>query len=218
MRPAERMGMAMGCKEHPADITRPDGAICTNHDRYLAMDACLLASPGSIRCRFFAAAACVTHPRGGLGVLDGVLGRLVFTAEESAFLRHVHTILAQMNQRWFARLRLGVEIPGCEGLRGRALDHALVDLEQRRFTRAMHDYFKAAPGRQSRAMAGINAVLRRNPLLRSPLLAAPLRRALAVARTRRCIDLGDEAHRRAIGHALVDSIRESRNAPAHEND
>jgi hypothetical protein len=189
--------MAMDCKEYTADITRHDGAICTNHGRYLAMDACLLASPGAIRCRFFAAAAWVTHPRGGLGVLDGLLGRMVFTAEESAFLRHVHTVLAQMNRHWFARLRLGVEIPGCEGLRGRALDHALVDLEQRRFTWAMHDYFKAAPESQSRAMAGINAALRRNPVLRSPLLVAPLR---------------------AIGHALVDSIRESRDAQAHEHD
>jgi hypothetical protein len=179
------------------------------------MDACLLASPRSIHCRFFAAAACVTHPRGGLGVLDGVLGRLVFTAEESAFLHHVHDVLARTNRSWFTRLRLGTDVPGCEGLRGRALDHALVDLEQLCFTHAMHEYFEAEPGRQSRTMAGINAALHRNPLLRSRLLARPLHTALAAARARRCIDLGDEAQRRAIGHALVDSIRGSRGARAH---
>ena len=76
-----------------------------------------------------------------LGVLDRAFGSLLFNAEEVAFLRHVHGALALLNQRWFGRLRLGLDVPGCEGLHGRALDHALVGLEQSAFTRAMRDYF-----------------------------------------------------------------------------
>jgi hypothetical protein len=184
----------------------PDAAICANHRRYVAMDASLQASPRAISCRFFAAAACVTHPTGGLGVLDSPWARLVFAPDESSFLHHVHGSLVRMNWSWFERLRLGMEVTGCEGLRNRALDHALVQLEQACFTQAMHDHFGADVERQARVMAGINAALHRNPLLRSPLLVRPLREALAAARARHCIDLGDEAQRRFIGEALVDSI------------
>ena len=193
---------------HPMSfgIARPKATICANHCRYLAMDACLGASSQAIQCRFFAAAACVTHPTGGLGVLDGAWRRLVFTGEESSFLHHVHAVLARVNWDWFARLWHGLEVAGCEGLRNGALDHALVDLEQACFTRAMRDYFKDDAERQARLMAGINAALQRNPLLRSPLLVGPLREALSAVRAVRGIDLGDEVQRRAIGHALVDSL------------
>ena len=63
--------------------------ICENHRRYMAMDVEINTSAASIRCRFFAAAACVTHPRGGLGILDLAFGDVLFNAEEVAFLRHL---------------------------------------------------------------------------------------------------------------------------------
>jgi hypothetical protein len=188
--------------------TRPGEApIRGNHRLYLAMHHRLREAPASIRTHFFAAAACVTHPRGGLGILDGALGRLVFDAEQAAFLRHVHATLARLNRHWFARLRRGLDVRGCEGLRGRALDHALVKLEQARFTRAMAAYFGADAARRERVLSGINVALRQNPLLRSPLLDRRLRAALAVARRRHGLDLGDEEQRCTIGHALVDLVR-----------
>ena len=189
-----------------------DAPICGSHRLYLAMDHRLRDAPASIRTYFFAAAACVTHPRGGLGILDGALGRLVFDAEQTAFLRHVHAALVRLNRRWFARLRRGLDVQGCEGLRGRALDHALVALEQKRFTRAMAAYFGADTARRERVTRGINAALRQNPLFRSPLLERRLHAALSVARRRHRLDLGDEGQRRAIGHALVDIVRRSRAA------
>ncbi len=192
--------------------------ICANHRRYMAMDVELNTSAASIRCRFFAAAACVTHPRGGLGVLDLAFGGLLFNAEEVAFLRHVHGVLALLNQRWFGRLRIGLEVPGCEGLRGRALDHALVGLEQSAFTRAMRDYFSCEAARQARVMGGINLALNDDPLLRSPLLQLPLRAALASTRRQSGIDLADEPQRRAIGQLLVDHIAAEGGLPTQAGD
>jgi hypothetical protein len=191
--------------EGSGELAQPRG-ICANHRLYTAMDAALNTDGRRIHCRFFAAAACVTHPRGGLGVLDGPLGSLVFSAEGTAFLHHVHGVLAQLNRGWFERLRRGAEVPTCEGLSGRDLDHALVGLEQRVFTRAMRDYFRHDFPRQARVMGGINLALHTNPLLRSPLLQRPLRAALATVRSRQGIDLADEGQRRAIGQALVDQI------------
>ena len=192
--------------------------ICANHRRYMAMDVELETSATSIRCRFFAAAACVTHPRGGLGVLDRASGGLLFNAGEVAFLRHVHGALALLNQRWFERLRIGLEVPGCEGLRGRALDHALVGLEQSAFTRAMCDHFSYEAARQARVIGGINLALNENPILRSPLLQPPLRAALAAARRHSGIDLADEPQRRAIGQALVDHIAADGGLPTQAGD
>ena len=192
--------------------------ICANHRRYAAMDVELNTSAHSIRCRFFAAAACVTHPIGGLGILELALGRLLFTAEEVAFLRHVHGVLALLNQRWFGRLRIGLEVPGCEGLRGRKLDFALVSLEQAAFTQAMHDYFSCDATRQAHVMAGINLALNDNLFLRWPLLKPPLRIALATVRRRSGIDLADEPQRRTIGQALVDQIAANGGLPAHAGD
>jgi hypothetical protein len=53
-------------------------SIRTNHRRYAAMDQVLTRTPGAVASHWFAAAACVTHPRRGLGTLDGPLGRLAF--------------------------------------------------------------------------------------------------------------------------------------------
>jgi hypothetical protein len=200
-----------------AAAARAGVSIRANHRRYLAMDACLQAAAGdAIRTHFFAAAACVTHPRGGLGALDGALGRLVFAPGEAAFLRHVHGVLAALNRGWFARLRRGVELAGCEGLRGRALDHALVELEQARFTAAMRAYFGDDAALREATLGGVNRALRRHPLLRPPWLEWRLGAALVASGTRRCRDLADEAQRCAVGHALVDLVRASRCAPLRE--
>jgi hypothetical protein len=193
-----------------ADEGTPRGtSVAANHRRYRAMDACLAAAPRAIHTSFFAAAACVTHPLGGLGVLDGALGRWVFGADESALLRFVHGALAGMNHGWFVRLRAGAEVPGCDGLRGRELDHALVELEQARFTSALDDWCANDDARRVRLLAGINEVLRGN-LLRTPLIEPRLRAALATARVHCAFDLGDELQRCSIGHALVDLIRADR--------
>jgi hypothetical protein len=186
------------------------GAISANHRRYVEMDVQLHETPFAIRTDFFAAAACVTHPSGGLGILDGVAGRWLFTAEQREFLRFVHHALAVLNRSWHARLLLGIEVSGCEGRRGRDLDHALVDLEQAMFTRATGTFFGADDTRRMRVVNGLSANLRLNPLLRCPLLEAPLRAALAAARRRCRFDLADEAARRSVGHALVDQVRADR--------
>ncbi len=179
--------------------------IQANHRCYAAMHAELHASLRGIRCNFFAAAACVTHPRGGLGVLDGAWAPAVIDPQGAAFLRHVHGVLAALNRGWFERLLAGVEVEGCAGLRGRGLDHALVALEQSAFSRVMQAYFGEDAARQARVMGGINLALR-NPLLRIPLMPRSLRVALRVARRGRQLDLCDEAQRCAIGQMLVDII------------
>lgn len=189
----------------------PEGdSICANHRRYVAMDARLQRTPLAIRTHFFAAAACVTHPLGGLGVLDGRLAGLVFDPPARAFLRFIHARLAVVNQDWFERLQQGMDVPGCEGKRGTALDHALVDREQAHFTRSMVEFFGSDTQRQARLLAAVNATLHRHPLLRRPLLEERLGAALATVRARRRIDLGDETHRCSVGHALVDLIRAAR--------
>jgi hypothetical protein len=194
----------------PQVLPAEGGAIGANHRRYLEMDAQLRQTPCAIRTHFFAAAACVTHPSGGLGILDGAIGRWLFTAEQRAFLRFVHHSLAAMNRDWHARLLRGVEVAGCEGRRGRDLDHALVDLEQAMFTRATGAFFGADDARRMRVVDGLSANLRLNPLLRCPLLETRLRAALAAARARCRFDLADEATRRSVGHALVDQVRADR--------
>jgi hypothetical protein len=186
------------------------GAIVANHRRYVAMDAQLRRTPCAIQTDFFAAAACVTHPSGGLGVLDGAIGRWLFTRQQREYLRFVHHRLAALNLDWHARLLRGAEVAGCEGRRGRELDHALVDLEQAMFTCATGAFFGVDIARRTRLLDGLSASLERNPLLRCPLLEARLRAALASVRTRRRFDLADETQRRWVGHALVDLVRASR--------
>ena len=186
------------------------GAIAANHRRYVAMDALLRRTPRAIQTDFFAAAACVTHPSGGLGILDRTVGRWLFTADQREYLSFVHHSLAALNQGWHARLLRGAEVKGCEGRRGRALDHALVDLEQAMFTHATEAFFGVDRTRRAHLLDGLNRCLERNPLLRGPLLEARLRAALARVRTRRRLDLADETQRRSIGHALVDLVRASR--------
>jgi hypothetical protein len=196
----------------------PDGAapcagttIPANHARYAAMDRLLHRTAGAIPCHWFAAAACVTHPRRGLGVLDHWCGRLVASAEEARFLRHVHHALARMNASWFERLAAGREIPSCEGLRGAALDHALVGLEQRAFTRHAQAWFLAHPARREPVIGRLNDRLRRSRLFRRPLVEPRLGQALE--RAAACawpLDLDDEGHRCAVGRALVDVIRAER--------
>lgn len=185
--------------------------IPANHARYAAMDRALHRTPGAIPCHWFAAAACVTHPRRGLGVLDHWCSLLVASAEEARFLRHVHHGLARMNASWFERLVAGREIPTCEGLRGVALDHALVGLEQRAFTRHAQAWFLCRPARRGPVIERLNDRLRRNPLFRRPLVEPRLGQALE--RAAACawpLDLDDEAHRCAVGRALVDVIRAER--------
>jgi hypothetical protein len=192
------------------DVPARGGAIGANHRRYVLMDAQLRATPGAIRTDFFAAAACVTHPSGGLGILDGLAGRWLFGAEQRALLCFVHHALADVNVGWHARLVRGVEVPGCEGRRGQDLDHALVDLEQAMFTRATTGFFGSDTARLGSVLGGINVKLHRNPLLRCPLLDARLRAALASVRMHCRLDLADEAQRRRVGHALVDLVRAGR--------
>lgn len=199
---------------HPPDVIARGGGISANHRRYVRMDAQLHAAPRAIRTHFFAAAACVTHPSGGLGILDCLLGRWLFSAEQRALLCFVHHALADLNAGWHARLLHGVEVQGCEGRRGRDLDHALVDREQAMFTRAAGVFLNADPLRRVRVLDGINATLRGNPLLRGPLVEARLRAALAAARGRCPLDLADEAQRRSVGHALVDLVRAGRESNA----
>ena len=188
--------------------------ICANHRRYAAMDRTLARTPGAIRSHWFAAAACVTHPWRGLGTLDGPLGRLAFTAAQAAFLRFVHLGLFAHNRAWFRQLRSGTRPAEFGGLQGRALDHAMVDAEQRLFTRLADRHFDHDPASAAPFMCALSERLRHGMVLRSHLLAPALREALDAVRGATAIDMACEAHRRRIGHQLVDSIRRARGADA----
>jgi hypothetical protein len=190
----------------------PVPSISANHRRYAAMDRVLWAKPGAVRSHWFAAAACVTHPYRGLGTLDGVLGRLAFTPAQSDFLRSVHAGLFVVNSGWFDDLRAGRLPPGFEGVRPARLDHALVDAEQRAFTRLAHHYFGGDRAHLDRFTQALNARFRQSMVLRSRLLAPPLSEALRRLRRHECFDIGSEAHRCRIGHHLVDRIARQRDA------
>jgi len=194
------------------DRVSPGGSIRANHRRYAEMDHLLHSTPGAIRSHWFAAAACVTHPHRGLGTLDGPLGRLAFTDAQSALLRYVHVGLFTHNLAWFQQLRLGVLPAGFEGLRGLALDHAMVDAEQRRFSQLVQQYFRHDSALIDRFMRALSARFGEAIVLRSRLLAPALRAALHRSRAEAPIDMGCEAQRRGIGHALVDRLRAERGA------
>jgi hypothetical protein len=190
----------------------PAGSICANHRRYDDMDRALARVPGAVRSHWFAAAACVTHPRRGLGTLDGRLGRLVFPPAQASFLRFVHLGLFAHNLAWFEQLRCGVLPAGFEGLHGRALDHALVDAEQRKFSQLVQQYFQGDADRIDRFMGKLSARFRQSIVLRSQLLEPALGEALQRLRAESAIDMASEAQRRCIGHHLVDRIRAERGA------
>jgi hypothetical protein len=192
--------------------TAPTESICANHRRYAAMDRVLAHTSGAVASRWFAAAACVTHPRRGLGTLDGPLGRLAFQPAQAAFLRFVHLGLFANNLVWFDQLRRGATPRGFEGLRGRTLDHALVDAEQRKFSQLVQQYFHGDSPLIERFMRALNERFRQSLVLRSRLLPPALREALQRLRAESAIDMASEAQRRCIGHHLVDRIREARGA------
>jgi len=196
--------------EEPALIDAP--SICATHRRYAAMDGLLASTPGAVASHWFAAAACVTHPRRGLGTLDGPLGRLVFEPTQAAFFRFVHLGLFVNNLAWFEQLRRGATPAGFEGLCGRALDHALVDAEQRKFSQLVQQYFHGDPQRIDTFMGELSERFRHSLILRSRLLPSALREALQRLRAGCAIDMASEAQRRCIGHHLVDRIRAERGA------
>ncbi|HEY9028585.1 MAG TPA: hypothetical protein VIP05_30125 [Burkholderiaceae bacterium] len=192
----------------------PSATISAHHHRYVAMDRALATCRGAVRSHWFAAAACVTHPWRGLGTLDGPLGRLVFTPAQARFLRFVHQGLFMHNLAWFAQLCHGAVPPEFGGLAGRALDHAMVDAEQRRFSELAHGYFRHDLGAARRLMNGLSDRLRHSTLLRSRLVANALHEALRRTRQTTAIDIASEAHRCRIGHQLVDAIRRERGVDA----
>lgn len=215
---SSRRDPATGCPQRRPDSpllgeqALPTGSICANHRRYDAMDRLLARTPGAVASHWFAAAACVTHPRRGLGTLDGPLGRLVFQPAQTAFLRFVHQGLFADNLSWFDQLRGGATPAGFEGLRGRALDHALVDAEQRKFSHLVQQYFHADTQRIDTFMGELSQRFRQSLVLRSRLLPPALREALQQLRAQSAIDMASEAQRRCIGHHLVDRIRAERGA------
>lgn len=178
------------------------------------MDRALARTPGAVASHWFAAAACVTHPRRGLGTLDGPLGRLAFPAAQASFLRFVHGGLFAHNLAWFEPLRRGEPPAGFEGLRGRALDHALVDAEQRKFSQLVQQYFHDDADRIDPFMHALSLRFRASLVLRSRLLEPALHEALRRLRAGTAIDMACEAQRQCIGHHLVDRIRAERGVGA----
>jgi len=189
-------------------------SISDNHRRYVAMDRALASGRGAVRSHWFAAAACVTHPWRGLGTLDGPLGRIVFSTAHAAFLRFVHHGLYACNSDWFEQMRRGRTPAEFAGLDGRELDHAMVDVEQRRFSRLAQAWFRDDPAAAPSFMASLSERLHHSLVLRSRLLAPALHDALRRLRRATAIDMACEAHRRSIGHQLVDAIRRARGADA----
>ncbi|MCP2729018.1 hypothetical protein [Limnofasciculus baicalensis] len=112
--------------------------IAQRHAFYKFADAYLNTQDKAIKSKWFKAAAIVTQDN-AVGAAEGVnLWFLSDNAEE--FLKGGNEFLFQYNMKNFSYLMQGSEIPGMEGLRGRELDHRLVEFEQSKVQEFINNY------------------------------------------------------------------------------
>ena len=181
-----------------------------NSDVYDRMDTSLATGRvgTATRSDWFAAASLVTGAR-GLGGLDFEPD---FTSESSeSYLKSVHHSLAKENYATFNALLAGTELPGLEGLRGKALDYALVDKEQGLVTKFTNQYFGANTAARNKAFSEINQFFDpKNILFRGN--SEPVQNVIRdrFEQRGRKFDIGNEGHRRELGHGIIDYINQQR--------
>ena len=120
---------------------KPGKTVLENNRTYETIDALLQSTPGAIKSQFFKAAQEVTSWN-GLGSLDGA--NFINDASEDA-LNHVTHGLVAHNLENANLLLNGKTPPGMEGLRGKMLDYAMVQNEQKMVQSLLDDYFKQHP-------------------------------------------------------------------------
>jgi hypothetical protein len=207
------LGLGEGSEKDETDrptppAFRPGETIADNHAMYGKMHDALQGTPGAIRSKWFKAAEIVTG-EDALGLADPLPTNLwILNDEDEDYLRYVHHELARMNADNFSLLHIGEEVPGLEGLRGKELDYALVELEQRRVTELTEEYFSMNPN------ADRDAIMRRvggandpNWLLEQAM-DQDVREALRREFERGDYDVSNEAHRVRLGKALVNLVYE----------
>ena len=123
-----------------------------------------------------------------------------------------HT-LAPMNFRNYQYRVQGQDIPGLEGLRGKDLDYALVEMEQKAVTSIMEQYFKNVPP-EDRAEIIAEVSERTNMAAKFWGGVSNITRGVYEGeRTARVVrelfpngdyDFANQDHRIAVGRALVD--------------
>jgi len=122
---------------------QPANTIDGNQQNYRRMDEILNNKKDAIKSHWFKAAYEVTSLN-GIGAAENINAGFL-TDEDEGYLKYVHHELAEINYANFHKLSNGEEIKGLEGLRGKELDYALVELEQENVERLTNEYFKSNP-------------------------------------------------------------------------
>ncbi len=124
---------------------KPGETVRDNHKAYGDMHTALNTKDGAIKSQWFKAAYEVTSYDAIGSVAFYIPNGPYLTNNDEDYLKHVHHELAEINYNNFQSLYHGKEIEGLEGLRGKALDYALVELEQNHVERLTNEYFKQNP-------------------------------------------------------------------------
>ncbi|MTI11140.1 hypothetical protein [Curvivirga aplysinae] len=123
----------------------PGETILENSENYGKMHIALNNKEGAIKSKWFKAAAEVTSENALGYAAEDKWNYGMVNDDEEDYLQFVHHELAKMNYQTFQSLYHGQEIKGLEGLRGKELDYALVELEQRKVEELSDLYFKNNP-------------------------------------------------------------------------
>ena len=113
--------------------------ISKRHEAYKLANTLLNQDGSTIKSEWFEAAAIVTawNAIGGAEIWD----LSIFTSEYTDdFLKAGNEFLFPHNMNNLSHLLKGEDIPGMEGLRGKALDYALVEFEQKKVTEFIKSY------------------------------------------------------------------------------
>lgn len=177
-----------------------------NSAAYDRMDTSLATGrlSGVTRTDGFAAASLVTSFF-GLGGLDFPN---IMSGAADAYLTSVHHSLAKENYSTFNSLLSG---SGYQGLSGKGLDYALVNKEQALVTKFTNEYFGSNTGARDKVFGEINKFFDPSDL-RFGLANEPTQNVIKERFQQKGIkfDIGNEAHRRELGHGLLDYVRQQR--------
>lgn len=188
----------------------PADEIWINSDYYGYMHEELQKAPEAIQSKWFQAARQVTRPFTAGAVEHGA--RLFMDEQDQDYVRHLHYELAKGNFERFKLLRQGKDIPGLEGLRGKELDYALVELEQQEADRITDAYWKGRPPEQRAAtMERLSRIADpKTPFWRQATesFGTSVHDAVRQRFTPGSYDNNRQADRAAVGKALIDMLYE----------
>ena len=188
----------------------PGTTIAENSFIYDLQDHALQTREGAIRSKWWGVAGDVTGLL-GVGAADPNVPA-AFKEPTKAFLQTTSHSLASMNFENFERLAQGQEIPDLEGLRGKKLDYALVEKEQKAVTAIMGQYFEGKTAEErAEIIKEINS--RMNAEGRGFSLAVDVISFVTDGTVPEVVgdlfpngscDFANEAHRIALGKAMID--------------